>query len=84
MGKTFKRPFKIGYETKRILWISLKKIGIPLCEGHEQPCFKLGKRSRQFTAYANDEANYVFVCKDCLDTINDYWQERWDEYYSMF
>lgn len=37
---------------------------------------------RQNTAYLDDEANYITVCMDCYEEIQDYWEERWREYWA--
>lgn len=57
------------------------KICIPLC--HYPDCFKFGKLRRQNTAYNDDELNWAFLCPSCQEEANEYWQERWNEYYSM-
>lgn len=40
------------------------------------------KRFRMNTAYVKDEANYCNGCSECQKEINEYWDERWKEYYS--
>ena len=40
------------------------------------------KRRRQNTAYVDDEMNYVTVCPQCFEEIEEIWKERWAEYYS--
>ena len=64
------------------LYQFLTKIGVPLCHGHCGYCFKIGKRRRQNTKYAEDEMNYVFCCKNCFEQIEACWAEQWDDYYS--
>ena len=59
----------------------LKRVGVPLCDGWSGYCFNTGKKQRQNTHYADDKENWVFVCDDCLEYINDYWKERWEDYY---
>lgn len=44
--------------------------------------FVYPKRRRMNTQYADDEANYITVCAVCFEEIEEYWQERWDEYWS--
>lgn len=39
-------------------------------------------RRRQNTAYVNDERNWAILCPLCQDANDDYWRERWDEYYA--
>ena len=46
-------------------------------------CKKDGaEKRRQNTAYYNDEENFAILCPDCQKDADEYWQERWDEYYS--
>jgi hypothetical protein len=40
------------------------------------------KRRHQNTRYVDDESNYVTVCDQCFEEIEEYWKERWAEYYS--
>jgi len=40
------------------------------------------KRRRQITAYADDKLNFSVLCSQCQKEANDYWKDRWDEYYS--
>lgn len=78
--------YKCWYYKYRItyrLHQTLIKIKLPLCRGVEEPCFRKGKRRHQNTAYADDERNYIFTCSNCLDIINEYWNERWQDYYGM-
>lgn len=37
---------------------------------------------RMNTCYDTPELNYVYCCLGCFDEIEEYWKERWDEYYS--
>ena len=39
-------------------------------------------RRRQNTAYADDELNFAVLCDECQKETHEYWQERWEEYYS--
>ena len=34
------------------------------------------------TQYANPEDNYIYSCKECWEKSEDYWKERWEEYYN--
>lgn len=72
------------YRLKRFVHAYLTRgLHLPLCHGVSEPCFRLGKRRRQMTAYCKDEMNWVFVCPTCLYDINEHWKDMWDEYYSM-
>ena len=45
--------------------------------------FRFGvKLRRQNTAYYKEEDNWIAACPDCFDEIEEYWAERWQEYYS--
>lgn len=44
--------------------------------------FKYPKRRRQNTMYENEESNYVTCCAERFEEIEEYWAERWAEYYS--
>lgn len=49
-----------------------------------QCCGQAGaEKRRQFTAYAYDELNFAILCDECQEEVNEYWKDRWDEYYSM-
>ena len=53
------------------------------CPGYGYRCWGFGAiRRRQNTAYVKDEMNYVTCCGECFQGIQEYWQERWDEYWS--
>ncbi len=44
--------------------------------------FRFGvKRRRQNTAYADVESNYVTVCPECFDEIQELWAELWASIY---
>jgi hypothetical protein len=46
-------------------------------------CKKEGaKKRRQNTAYLKDELNWAVLCDKCQEEANEYWQERWNEYYN--
>ncbi len=55
---------------------------LPVCEGFQGPCFKLGERKRQNTQYHDSKLNWTTQCPVCFKAEWDAWQERWDEYYS--
>ena len=40
------------------------------------------KRRRQNTLYVDNEMNYVNLCKDCQQENDEYWTERWNDYYN--
>ena len=35
----------------------------------------------QRTQYANEQDNWVTLCPTCKERNDEYWDERWDEYY---
>lgn len=39
-------------------------------------------RNRQITAYNEDELNYSNLCFIHQKEADEYWQEKWQEYYS--
>lgn len=43
---------------------------------------KNASRNRQRTAYVDDEKNFSTLCPRCQDENDEYWDERWNEYYS--
>ena len=46
-------------------------------------CKKRGaKRRPQLTQYLDEELNWDCLCESCQEGADEYWQERWDEYYS--
>ena len=71
-------------KVERVIWYFLNDVcKVPLCKGYSGICFNKGKRRRQNTAYVDDELNYVFACDKCFEEIQEYWKERWSEYWSM-
>jgi RNA polymerase-binding transcription factor DksA len=38
-------------------------------------------RRRQRTQYADDASNWAVLCDPCQDANNEYWDDRWAEYY---
>lgn len=36
---------------------------------------------RQRTDYFDDKLNFVILCPKCEEENDEYWRERWDEYY---
>ncbi len=72
----------------KVCWVKgklhrlLQKV-FPLCDGFKGPCFKLGERRRQRTAYHEDDLNWVFLCDKCAEINQEHWDEMWSEYYSQ-
>jgi hypothetical protein len=64
----------------------LKKLNIISglqCEGFEGPCTSQNaKRYHMNTQYVEVEKNYATHCDFCKKGSEDYWEERWNEYYS--
>jgi hypothetical protein len=60
----------------------VKNTSLPICHGVTGPCFNIGKRRRQNTAYADDKRNWVFLCDECAEINYEYWQNQWNEYYN--
>lgn len=53
------------------------------CEGWEGPCSNVNAaRQRQNTAYADDSANWVVLCPECMRLNDAHWQDMWDDYYA--
>ena len=47
-------------------------------------CEKQGddvKRRRQKTQYVDEESNFSTLCDECQKEADEYWSERWAEYY---
>lgn len=42
---------------------------------------KPGTYRAQMTAYTEDHLNYGTFCEQCQKEVDEYWQERWDEYW---
>jgi len=48
-------------------------------------CGKTGpdvKRRHRNTQYVDEESNYLTACRECQDMDDEYFAERWAEYYS--
>ena len=71
--------FKI-YWIKGKVHCSLQKV-FPFCDGFQGPCFKLGEKRRQRTAYHDDDLNWVFLCDECMEMNQGNWDEMWSDYY---
>ena len=54
---------------------------------HQTKCQICGKEGaenrRQITAYADDKQNFATLCDGCQEETNEYWQDQWNDYYSM-
>ena len=42
---------------------------------------RTGRMRRQNTAYVNDLDNWACLCTECQEEANEYWAERWADYY---
>lgn len=51
----------------------------PVCERKSDDI----KRRRRYSAYANEEENWLTSCQDCYDTDYSHLRDDWEEYYSM-
>jgi hypothetical protein len=47
-----------------------------------QRYFVYPKRFHRNTAYVNAESNYGYLCKDCQEEENAYYQDLWDDYWA--
>lgn len=67
---------------RRIVLAGRLRIGrVGICPGCAR--FKASiERRRQLSQYHNDESNWLTACQDCNDEADEYWRERWQEYYS--
>lgn len=45
-------------------------------------CTFPGNKRRQNTAYVNDELNWNTLCPVHQEEADQYWEERWAEYYA--
>lgn len=52
-----------------------------LC-GYCQKMMPEVEKRRLCTAYANEEFNWMESCLDCYIEQNEYYKERWDDYYA--
>lgn len=41
-----------------------------------------GLIQKQNTSYIDDHLNYIICCDHYIEEINEYWDERWQDYYS--
>jgi hypothetical protein len=64
----------------RNLWKKFLRL-IGWCE-YCQRIFHYPKRKRMNTQYADEESNWIYCCEEQFKEIQEYWKERWDDYYS--
>ena len=70
------------WDCERRLYNFLKP-RLHLCRGAVGPCFRRGKRRRQNTSYYDDRLNWTFLCDECMEKNQEYWDDMWSEYYSQ-
>lgn len=51
------------------------------CVCERQGCLFPANVRRQDTAYTNDKLNWAAYCTECQAEVDDYWRERWADYY---
>lgn len=51
------------------------------CPSCGQTSKHIGRR-RQNTRYRNDNSNWFISCRPCSQENEEYWAERWADYYS--
>lgn len=44
--------------------------------------FVYPKKRRMNTMYAEDRLNYTTCCLECFTDVEEYWAERWRDYYN--
>lgn len=47
-----------------------------------QACGAPGMLYRQNTQYVEEASNWACLCPEHMDDNDEYWEERWAEYYS--
>lgn len=52
-----------------------------LCPCCRRWSFGLNKR-RMSTLYCDEESNWMESCEYCFEQMEDYWRERWADYYA--
>ena len=62
------------------LWESIRDFFVG-CTGCGKR-FRICKGRKMSTQYQTEEDNWVFCCKECYADIQEYWKERWQDYYS--
>ena len=63
--------------SKRLL--ESEHTGICTCCGEYKNTVKVREQNTQYT---DKDSNYVESCIECFEEIQEYWQERWRDYYS--
>lgn len=54
---------------------------IKVCPQCKKQCHTVKRRKRN-TAFNDDENNYIEVCFECWQEDCQYWDERWNDYWS--
>jgi coproporphyrinogen III oxidase len=44
-------------------------------------CFEFAPLNRQNTQYNEDHRNFARLCDEHQEEVDEYWKERWDEYW---
>ena len=53
------------------------------CKGWEGPCKNTNAvRYHMNTVYVINDNNYKNLCPECQEACDEYWDERWKEYYA--
>ena len=60
----------------------LSKQEAPRCPCCEKPNDGTVALRRENTAYCEDINNWLISCRDCFDERDEYWNERWEDYYA--
>ena len=50
----------------------------PVCKREQKDV----EKRRMNTRYVDKESNFLISCLECYDHSEEYWKERWDDYYS--
>jgi len=60
------------------------KYGTPqTCWGvQNESCQNQGTWRRRNTGYPEPEQNWVFMCDNCFEQEQEFWNEQWREYYA--
>jgi hypothetical protein len=70
-------------------WIRYHLFDRLLAEARDQKCRHCGRFStsvrtrRMNTAYHEDSQNYTTCCEDCFVMVVEYYNDMWEDYYSM-
>lgn len=68
-----------GHLQHLVIWFMYHVLRKPCCQGVDEPCYKIGKKQRQNTAYIDDSLNWVVMCDECAKHNETLWEERWNE-----